>query len=228
MKKLLEFQKKVGAIGKDATNPFFKSKYFDINKLIEVIKPILNDVGLVITQPLVNIEGKTALKTVLYDGDTGDELVNSLTPIPEMPKAQEMGSVITYFRRYALQSMLFLQAADDDSSASSGNKPKKPAAPKPPAPTKPKPPTSKDKQKIEVTKLCNKLDLTLKTREDYEAFVKSNTDGLELVEKNYDEIIKRLGLLAEATGMLGGGVVEEPPKNESAAAKAMREAKESV
>lgn len=52
-KKLLDFQREVKAITKDATNPFFKSKYFDINGLIGEIKPILNKVGLVIVQPII-------------------------------------------------------------------------------------------------------------------------------------------------------------------------------
>ncbi len=38
--KLAEVQAEVGAIAKDSVNPFFKNKYFDINKLLEVVKPI--------------------------------------------------------------------------------------------------------------------------------------------------------------------------------------------
>jgi len=67
--KLLEFQKKVGAITKDETNPFFKSKYFDINGLIKDIKPVLDELGLVLVQPLIVIEGKNALNTILHDGE---------------------------------------------------------------------------------------------------------------------------------------------------------------
>ena len=32
--KLFNLQNELGAISKDATNPFYKSKYFDINSLI--------------------------------------------------------------------------------------------------------------------------------------------------------------------------------------------------
>jgi hypothetical protein len=49
-KKLLEVQKEVGAISKDSKNPFFKSKYFDINQLIEHVQPVLNNKGLLLTQ----------------------------------------------------------------------------------------------------------------------------------------------------------------------------------
>lgn len=115
MDKLLEFQKKVGAITKDETNPFFKSKYFDINGLIENIKPILNELGLVLVQPLrMSTEGKNVLTTFLMDGETN--LLESAILLPDNIDPQKMGSAITYYRRYAIQSMLLLQAEDDDAN----------------------------------------------------------------------------------------------------------------
>lgn len=117
-KKILAFQKSVGAITKDSTNPFFHSRYFDINGLINEIKPELNKAGLVILQPLANLDGRPALKTILMDADTGEQ-IESATILPENADPQKMGSIITYFRRYALQSLLLLQAEDDDANAAS-------------------------------------------------------------------------------------------------------------
>src|ERR1035437_481856 len=116
MTKLLEFQKRVGTISKDSTNPFFKSNYFDINKLIEVIKPILNELGLVLLQPLVmgEVNGKLAIKTIIIDSETDKELISGCAVLPENPDPQKMGSIITYYRRYSIQSLLFLQAEDTD------------------------------------------------------------------------------------------------------------------
>lgn len=116
--KLLEAQKKIGAIKKDKANPFFKSKYADINAYIEEAKPILNSVGLVILQPLTTLEGRMALKTVIVDSENGEE-IESVAILPENPDPQKMGSIITYFRRYAIQSLLFLQAEDDDANKTS-------------------------------------------------------------------------------------------------------------
>ena len=117
--KLLEFQKRVGSILKEATNPFYKSKYFDINGLIESIKPILNELNLTLTQPL-KVEGeKNILHTFLKDGETVIE--SSSIILPENIDPQKLGSAITYFRRYSIQSMLLLQAEDDDGSL--GKKP---------------------------------------------------------------------------------------------------------
>lgn len=107
------FQQDVDAIAKDATNPFFKSKYFDINSLIEAIKPHLATHRLTIAQPLNIVEGKQALLTMLMDADS-DAVMQSAMFIPDQPDPQKFGALITYYRRYALQSMLLLAAEDDD------------------------------------------------------------------------------------------------------------------
>lgn len=117
--KLLELQKRIAPITKDTENPFFKSRYFDVNKIIEVIKPILNELELVIVQPLSNVNGKPAIRTMVIDATTGDVLVEDTVTLPELGDPQKMGSAITYFRRYALQSLLLLEAEDDDANIAS-------------------------------------------------------------------------------------------------------------
>jgi len=124
--KLLEFQKRVSAIHKDSVNPFFKSKYFDVNTVIDTIKPILNDVGLVVTQPLETEDGRNILFTNILDGEK--TLAVSRVYLPEQSDAQKFGAAVTYFRRYALVSLLLLQGEEDDDGnklASRGSKPLK-------------------------------------------------------------------------------------------------------
>lgn len=120
MTKLLNIQKEINPIVKDSTNPFFKSKYFDINKLLETIKPILHSHEVVLLQPLTAIDQFFAIKTILYDTISG-ESIEEVTPMPNNPDPQKMGSTITYFRRYSLQSLLGLQSDDDDASLGSDN-----------------------------------------------------------------------------------------------------------
>lgn len=117
--KLLDVQMEIGAIKKDATNPFYKSKYFDINSLLAQVKPVLNKHGLVLTQTLDSINGKLALTTSILDSDGPIGIVQSTCPLPEVADAQKAGSAITYFRRYALQSLLALEAEDDDANSAS-------------------------------------------------------------------------------------------------------------
>lgn len=123
--KLLKIQEEIGAIKKDATNPFYKSKYFDINSLLEQVKPILNKHGLILLQGLTNINGKLALETKLIDSISNPSMqefapeILYVCPLPDIQDPQKIGSAITYFRRYALQSLLALEAEDDDGQSAS-------------------------------------------------------------------------------------------------------------
>ena len=114
--RLLNVQKRVGVLTKDKSNPFYKSKYLDINTIIEVVKPIMNEEGLVLLQPLAfTTEYKPTIRTIIID-EKGENLAYE-SILPENPDPQKMGAIITYFRRYALQSLLCLQAEDDDANS---------------------------------------------------------------------------------------------------------------
>lgn len=117
--KLLDLQKALKPIIKDSQNPHFKNTYFDINTLIETIKPIINDLGIVIIQPLAEVNGKLAIKTVLIDSVDSKVLAESVAVLPENNDPQKLGSAISYFRRYSLQSLLLLEAEDDDANLAS-------------------------------------------------------------------------------------------------------------
>lgn len=110
-KKLLDFQKKVNAIKKDAINPHFKSNYATLPHILSEVKPILNEVGLVLLQPISggNVE------TILIDQETG-ERISSEMPLPINLTPQQIGSAITYYRRYLLAGVLSLEIEDDDAN----------------------------------------------------------------------------------------------------------------
>lgn len=116
MDKILLIQQKIGVLVKTETNPFFKSKYMDINGLLEQLLPLLGEGELTVVQPLSNVDGKPALRTIIYDG--GKEILNEAIILPELQDPQKMGSAITYYRRYALQSLFLLRAEDDDGNSS--------------------------------------------------------------------------------------------------------------
>ena len=120
--KLLEVQKEVGAISKDSKNPFFKSKYFDINSLIAHVQPLLEENGLLLLQP---IEDGVQYSRVI-DVESGKSIESGLQ-LPSLNDPQKLGSAITYYRRYTLQSLLGLQAEDDDANLASQKIDRKPA-----------------------------------------------------------------------------------------------------
>ncbi len=123
--KLLLCQQEIGAITKTQDNPFFHSKYADINAILAVVKPILNKHGLVLTQALDMVEGHMGLITAITDVDSKEKIEGSCY-WAEMPDPQKTGSAITYYRRYSIQSLLALEAQDDDGNVASSNTYQKP------------------------------------------------------------------------------------------------------
>lgn len=189
MKKLLAFQKQMVAISKDSTNPFYKSKYFDINKLLEEVKPVLNELGLVLVQALSSIDGKPAIKTELYNVDNTEQfpLLSSTTPLPENPDPQKMGSIITYYRRYSIQTLLCLQSEDDDANIVSRQAIKQEVKQEVRQEVKPV-----DPRKTDIVKLCKQLGFSgTETEKAYNMFI-FTTIGEVLKEGNYDKIITKL------------------------------------
>jgi hypothetical protein len=118
-KKLFKITSTMDKMRKDTENPFFKSRYFDVNQLIEAVRPALIAEDLLLLQP---IEGG-AVGTRIVDIESG-EMVEAFIPLPDIQDPQKIGSAVTYYRRYTLQSLLGIEAMDDDGNLASGNKPK--------------------------------------------------------------------------------------------------------
>jgi hypothetical protein len=119
-KKLFEAKKEIGKISKDSKNPFFKSKYFDINSLLEHVEPILQKHDLLLLQPIT--DGKVS--TIIVDVETGEKVISEIA-LPQLNDPQKLGSCVSYYRRYTAQSLIGLQATDDDANLAS-NKVNKP------------------------------------------------------------------------------------------------------
>ena len=116
--KLLDAKKDIGKISKDSTNPFFKSRYFDINQLLEHVEPVLQNHGLLLLQPIED----QRVRSVIYDAETSENVCSEIH-LEDYSDPQKLGSAITYYRRYTLQSLLGLQAEDDDGNKASQNPP---------------------------------------------------------------------------------------------------------
>lgn len=114
LKALSNVKKEVGKLSKTETNPFFKSKYFDINSLIEQVEPLLDKNGLLLLQPILN----GVVTSEIWHVETGFK-VSSEINLGNILDPQKLGSAITYYRRYTLQSLLGLQAEDDDGNKAS-------------------------------------------------------------------------------------------------------------
>lgn len=123
-KKMFAVQGQIEAIKKDSTNPYHNSKYFDINGLLKNLKPLLQKNGLVVMQTPVATQEGNQLTTLVVDPESGEFVEGSMN-LPSDSNPQKTGSAITYYRRYALQCMFALEAADDDASLASNTTVKK-------------------------------------------------------------------------------------------------------
>ena len=112
--KLHEAKKEIGVVKKNAKNPHFKNTYADLNALIDAVEPILLEKGLIMLQPIK--DGK--VYTQIIDIESFD-MVESFIDLSPNLTAQALGSQITYYRRYTLQSLMSLQSDDDDGQKAS-------------------------------------------------------------------------------------------------------------
>jgi len=118
---LLLFQNKVGAVKKDAVNPFFKSKYASLNTIIEHINLPLSECGLSYAQ----FPDESGLTTILMHSESGEYLQSTyLMPVAKQNDPQAVGSAITYARRYALGAILGLAIDEDDDANAATQQPK--------------------------------------------------------------------------------------------------------
>ena len=115
-KSLASFQQECPVIHKGTKG--YGYSYADLPAIFEVIMPLLKKYNLGFTQLLDGTE----LRTILYHTKSGDT-IESCAAIPQdvqlkgMNAFQVYGSAITYFRRYALSSLLGI-VTDKDLDAS--------------------------------------------------------------------------------------------------------------
>ena len=108
---LMIFHLKVDNIKKDAKNPFFKSSYASLSNILNSISEPLTESGLVVSQFPT---GENGLTTILIHTESGEYLKDTYFMHPTQNTPQQVGSCITYQRRYALASILALNIDDDD------------------------------------------------------------------------------------------------------------------
>ena len=121
---------------KDSSNPFFKSKYADLESVWDVCRSLLSENGLAVMQfpgdinfvqlekenGDINIATKMSLTTIISH-KSGEFISQEMSVPVTKPDAQGAGSALTYMRRYALAAVVGVVQADDDGNAASAPKP---------------------------------------------------------------------------------------------------------
>jgi hypothetical protein len=93
-------------------NPHFKSRYADLAAVRDAVRGPLSDNGLALTQTTEIRDGALILVTTLHH--SSGQWIASEYPLPAAGRPQEMGSALTYARRYTMSAMLGIAADEDD------------------------------------------------------------------------------------------------------------------
>ncbi len=124
--KLLTAKQNFNKVLKDSDNPYYKSKYADLNAILSAVEPALMDQKLILLQP---VEGDKVYTTIV-DSETGESVSSYLLIPSSITDPQKIGAAVTYLRRFSAQSLMGLQAEDDDGNFLAGKTEKLTTTPK--------------------------------------------------------------------------------------------------
>lgn len=133
----------LGNAKKNASNPFYKSKYADLASILNYVKPELAKHGLSVIQSAASGENNIIIVETLITHISGEWIETDVT-IPAYKSkydkdsnllithdAQTVGSAFTYGRRYGLSAALNISSEDDTDGNDLVDKPSKPSGAKP-------------------------------------------------------------------------------------------------
>lgn len=119
--KLFELQKLHLRIGKNAeagSGWKWSYKYATLDKIWDEIQDVMDSLGILESSSIkYNDAGATFVYTSLFNIDDPDDTICSLFPLDNTLSPQDMGKVITYWRRYNLVALLNLKIVWEDDDA---------------------------------------------------------------------------------------------------------------
>lgn len=129
MPALIKAQDEIKHAIKDAKNPHFKNNYATLESVIDATKPALIKNKLLVTQ---SVTPANTLVTTLYH-ESGEFLSSEVNLLLSRQDMQQLGSALTYARRYSLAALLNIAQEDDDANAATGKPQSQPQAKPEPA-----------------------------------------------------------------------------------------------
>jgi len=119
-------------VRKDGANPHFKSRYASLEAYRDSTVGALSLNGLSVTQQISWAADRAVVVTTLLHS-SGQWISSEMSMKPARDSAQEIGSVLSYIRRYSYSALLSISGGDEDDD---GNAATGPTAPPPqPKPT---------------------------------------------------------------------------------------------
>lgn len=126
MKALHKAQSELRNPPKDSVNPHFKSRYSDLATVRECVQPVFLKNSLVVLMLQCELDDSPALTTILSHTDSGEWIETTAKLRPTKPDPQQVGSALTYARRYALLTIAGV-VGDDDDDGNAASQHKQPA-----------------------------------------------------------------------------------------------------
>lgn len=117
------FRKNIKQPVKDGKNPYFKSSYVTLEGVIKSIDEAMNGTGLSFVQEVSTVNGLPSVRTMLMHEDGGTMTTEWLSlPLKQNATPQDVGSLITYAKRYQLAGFMGISSdIDDDGNQASQN-----------------------------------------------------------------------------------------------------------
>lgn len=130
---LAKAQSAFEAATKGKANPAFKSRYADLQSVVDAVRPALNSAGIWLMQDTVECGDGVTVETVFVHA-SGATLRAGRLHVPVVKHdPQGYGSALTYARRYSLMTACGIAPEDDDGNAASQSVQRRaqPATPQP-------------------------------------------------------------------------------------------------
>lgn len=166
---------------KDSNNPFFKSKYADLQTVMGACKEALTKNNLAIIQHGERCECTSGVAMVTILGHKSGQWIRMTCPMAvSKTDTQGMGSAITYYRRFMLGCMVGVVSGEEDDDGNEAVKPE------------PKKPEYLSKEQLE-----NLNNLIQKDAEPADLMTKIlswlNLSSLHQVEvEQYEKVLKKI------------------------------------
>ena len=131
LKALLKSQQEISGITKDSTAKTnkFSYNYTSLDSILNAVKPILTNNGLVLVQQVGSDNNIIRVKTIIYHAESGECLesdtltfdLNNSKILLSGNAIQEQGAAISYLKRYSL-AVLGISVEEDNDAQNIGNK----------------------------------------------------------------------------------------------------------
>jgi hypothetical protein len=101
---------------RNKVNPHFKNRYADLTAVLDAVVPAFTANGLALVQMVDGAKLVTILSHI------SGEFISTDADIPAHANAQQLGSALTYLRRYTVQAIAAIAADDDDDGTAASPK----------------------------------------------------------------------------------------------------------